>query len=176
MRAEEDMAAVWGEDVLKIGAGEPDVFSRMIKEIMAQERHAVHLLTGTQKSMHAFLSDPDKSGVESGADLPADPAAFLEVANEAWASEKKTPVPASMIARCRAWLGLKDVGDAAKDKSLHPGPKSSSSSKPPVILLDEHKDETSIEGGLAGLVISEDQAPTQNHADGLHRTLTPHCR
>ena len=88
------MAAVWGEDVLKIGAGEPDVFSKMIKEVMAQERHAVYLLTGTQKSMHAFLSDPDKSGVEGGADLPADPAAFLEVANEAWASEKKTPVPA----------------------------------------------------------------------------------
>ena len=68
MRAEEDMAAVWGEDVLKIGAGEPDVFSRMIKDVMAQERHAVYLLTGTQKSVHAFLSDPDKSGVESGAD------------------------------------------------------------------------------------------------------------
>ena len=164
------MAAVWGEDVLKIGAGEPDVFSRMIKDVMAQERHAVYLLTGTQKSMHAFLSDPDKSGVESGADLPADPAAFLEVASEAWASEKKTPVPASMIARCRAWLGLKDTTDAAKGSSHPSKSKTASSSKPPVILLDEHEDETTIEGGLAGLVISEgdvEQAEADMKVQGL---------
>ena len=36
------MSAVWGEDVLKIGAGEPDVFSRMIKDVIAHERHAVY--------------------------------------------------------------------------------------------------------------------------------------